>query len=117
MDCFYDAARTSERREDGDMFLQQLGSENDTAEGLRTHSVERLVDEDYPPAYLIHSPDDAVAPFAFSAAMAKRLKLHGVPSFLHILRGGRNGFGVGVLDEAKGWLHKAVAFCMRKMRA
>ncbi len=58
-------------------------------------SNDRCVDEDTPPAFLVHATDDVAVPVKSSLLYYEALRAHGVPVAMHIYHAGGHGFGAG----------------------
>lgn len=69
-----------------------LGSGADTGD-LRRYSVERRVDKDTPPVFLVHAADDGLVPSANSIAMFVAMNDAKRPVALHVFEDGGHGFG------------------------
>lgn len=68
---------------------------NEPADTLVEHfSNELQVDENTPPAFLIHSADDKTVPVANSIGYFNALKEHNIPAELHIYEKGGHGYGL-----------------------
>lgn len=91
-------------------YLERIGGENFTEEGLAEYSVEYLMDQDYPPCYLIHSKDDPVVNIEASYLMEEQLKRLDVPYRVRFMEHGGHSFGLGNGTELDGWLADAVSF-------
>lgn len=63
------------------------------------------VDEDTPPAFLVHAYDDDVVPYKESTLYADTLQHQGVAAEIHIYANGGHGFGPGRDEDGTGhWL-------------
>ena len=91
-------------------YLERIGGENFTKEGLAEYSVEYLMDQDYPPCYLIHSKDDPVVNIEASYLMEEQLKRLNIPHTVRFMEHGGHSFGLGNGTELDGWLADAVSF-------
>jgi len=72
-----------------------LLGENPTSDRLKHFSNELRVNSETPPAFLIHSIDDAAVPVQNSIGYAQALAKHHVPCELHIYQSGGHGYGLG----------------------
>ncbi len=63
-------------------------------------SNEKQVTADTPPAFLIHTVEDAGVPCENSVLFAQALRKAGVPFELHLFERGPHGFGLGLSDAA-----------------
>lgn len=71
-----------------------LGKEADPSLGIY-YSNELQVQEDTPPAFLVHADDDSAVPDENSWLMYQALRKKKIPAELHILSEGEHGFGLG----------------------
>ncbi|MFC2124089.1 alpha/beta hydrolase [Bacteroidota bacterium] len=78
--------------------LRLLG-ENPTPDEITRFSNELWVDENTPPAFLVHSTDDTGVPVQNSLRYYEACVDHGVPASLHVFQTGGHGYG---LRNAKG---------------
>ncbi|MEX2601713.1 MAG: alpha/beta hydrolase [Balneolaceae bacterium] len=74
-----------------------IGSNPDPALAVRMSS-ERQVTPDTPPAFLVHSSDDAGVPVENSLSFYSALRNAGVPVEMHIYETGPHGFGLAPED-------------------
>ena len=64
-------------------------------EELDRFSNDLCVNQDTPPAFLIHASDDVAVPVKSSLLYYEALRAHGIPVAMHIYHAGGHGFGVG----------------------
>ncbi|WP_167607564.1 alpha/beta hydrolase [Maribellus sediminis] len=81
--------------------LNLLGN-NSTPEQVKHFSNEYQVNEQTPPAFLVHSFDDDVVPVQNSIDYALALKKHDVPCELHIYESGGHGYGMSHPANTEG---------------
>jgi len=74
---------------------ENLLGKNPSQELVKRFSNELQVNENTPPAFLIHSLDDDVVPVENSIRYALALKKFSVPGELHIYEKGGHGYGLG----------------------
>ena len=72
-----------------------LGKEPDE-ERVDKYSNEMQVDENTPPAFLVHASDDGAVPVQNSLLYYQALQEHEVPAEMHIYTKGGHGFGLGL---------------------
>jgi acetyl esterase/lipase len=77
--------------------LQLLG-ENPTPQLVALLSNEEQVTKETPPAFIVHTANDASVPVENSLRFAEALRKAGVPFELHVYERGRHGFGLGGTD-------------------
>lgn len=85
-----------------------------TAEEIAEQTLLEQVDENTPPAFLVHSLDDETCHYTESTLYAEALTRHGVAAELHLFADGGHGFGPGRdwggtsqwLDLAANWLDR-----------
>ncbi len=91
--------------------IQNLsGHEELTDEDIRKFSLEDLVTEKTPPAFLWHTAEDDVVPLANSLLYAQALKDHGVSCALQVYPAGWHGLAT-VDDLTNGSLPEQVKIC------
>jgi acetyl esterase/lipase len=66
-------------------------------------SLERQVNRNSPPHFLVHALDDRGVPPQNSRALADALRAAGVPVTLAIITDGGHGFGLGRTDASRRW--------------
>jgi acetyl esterase/lipase len=89
----------------------------DAPDGAREHrSVERRVDAETPPLFLIHASDDGVVPVANSIALYQAMLDHKRPAEMHLFDEGGHGFGVRLPQAmpAAIWPRLFARFAARK---
>ncbi len=91
-------------------FMDCIAGAGSTQEDLLRYSVEEVLDESYPPTYVVHCTEDALVPVSTAYGMEAALKRHGVRNQIQVVEGGCHGFGTGVGMEAEGWLDEAITF-------
>lgn len=91
-------------------YLERIAGEDFTKEALAEYSVEYLMDQEYPPCYLVHSKDDPVVNIEASYLMEEQLKLLNVPHIVRFMEQGGHSFGLGNGTELESWLSDAVRF-------
>ncbi|MFS4416667.1 alpha/beta hydrolase [Maribacter sp. 2307ULW6-5] len=79
---------------------KKLLGPNPTDELVAEYSNEDHVDEQTPPAFLVHSADDTAVPFANSVRFYENLIENGVKdSELHVFQNGGHGYGMALRKE------------------
>lgn len=79
-----------------------------TASEISEETLLERVDQNTPPAFLVHSLDDTVCHYTESTLYAEALKQHGVEAELHLFPHGGHGFGPGrEEDSTRQWLDLA----------
>lgn len=68
---------------------------NPPADRVKFFSNELQVNNETPPAFLVHSIDDGTVPVQNSIGYALALQKHHIPSELHIYQSGGHGYGLG----------------------
>lgn len=66
-----------------------------------------------PPAFLVHSADDAAVPLENSLRYCRALWRHGVAAELHVYPRGNHGYGLGIYAESPSWWPEALAQWLR----
>jgi acetyl esterase/lipase len=85
-----------------------------TAEETRTQTLLHHVDENTPPAFLVHAMDDEVCHYSESTLYAEALSGHGVDAELHLYTTGGHGFGLGRENGGtRQWIELAVDWLKR----
>jgi enterochelin esterase-like enzyme/acetyl esterase/lipase len=74
---------------------ENLLGKHPASELVKHFSNELQVSRETPPAFLIHSIDDAAVPVQNSIDYALAMKKHNVPCELHIYQSGGHGYGLG----------------------
>lgn len=93
-------------------FYNILGTETPTDEQLDLYSIEKHIDENTVPAFLMHTADDAVVPVENALYTAEALSRQKVPFELHIYPHGPHGVALGDWQTARGnseWIDRAIA--------
>lgn len=78
-----------------------LGDDADDTE-LDDHSLELLVTEKTPPAFLWHTADDGAVPVENSLLFASALSLRGIPFELHVYPHGPHGLSLATRETSCG---------------
>jgi acetyl esterase/lipase len=78
-----------------------LLGENPSDEQVKRFSNELQINEQTPPAFMIHSLDDNVVPVQNSINYALSMKKHNVPCELHIYEKGGHGYGLGRSNDTE----------------
>jgi acetyl esterase/lipase len=93
-----------------DSLITHLGSRNNllgekpVPDLVKRFSNELQVNENTPPAFLVHSIDDNAVPVQNSIAYALALKKYKIPAELHIYEKGGHGYGLGrSKDTESSW--------------
>lgn len=76
-----------------------LGSEDAAPALQELFSLERQVDANTPPAFLVHAADDQGVPAQNSLAYFESMLGHGIPGELHVIETGGHGFGLGNWED------------------
>lgn len=72
-----------------------LLGDNPSSERIKHFSNELQVNDETPPAFLVHSIDDGAVPVQNSIEYALAMEKHHVPCELHIYQSGGHGYGLG----------------------
>jgi len=91
-----------------------LGINPDTAQIIR-FSNELQISQNTPPAFLIHTSDDAVVPVQNSIGYYQNLVKFKIPAEMHIYQKGDHGFGLG--QNSKGTTSEWPAACIKWLNA
>jgi len=67
--------------------------------GDRTHIYLPEVQDDSPPAFIVHADNDSGVPAENSILMYEALRKKKIPAELHILDEGEHGFGLGLVNK------------------
>lgn len=112
--AFLDEMERYEGKEDylavGRKYMGLIAGEGSQRAELTRYSVEEMLDEMYPPTYVVHCVGDDLVPVSTAYRMEQALEAHAVKHQIHIVEGGCHGFGTGIGMEAEGWLKEAVEF-------
>lgn len=87
-----------------------FGRGKDSEELRRVFDPVRLIDEMYPPCFLMHCIDDNVVPVMNTVLYERILRQHGIKAEMELHRCGGHGFGDGENTDAAGWPERAIAF-------
>lgn len=93
-------------------FYNILGTQTPTAEQLDLYSIEKHIDENTVPAFLMHTADDVVVPVENALYTAEALSKQKIPFELHIYPHGPHGVACGNWQTSRGnseWEDAAVA--------
>ncbi len=71
------------------------------------YSNEKQVNDNTPPAFMVHAMDDGAVPVQNSINYALAMKKHSIPCELHIYQSGGHGFGMGRTDNSESTWPKA----------
>lgn len=82
---------------------KNLLGDSPSPELLAKFSSEKQINEETPPAFLVHATDDAGVPVENSIAYYLALKKHKVASEMHIYEKGGHGFGLGIGHTNQYW--------------
>ena len=113
---FYDlwerqtAAGDTAGAQESAVFLKRVGGENFTRRDIESYSLDCLIDEAYPPTYVIHAQDDPVVPVENSRLTEQLLTQHGIRHQVHLVPKAGHSFGMGIGTDAEGWMEEAIAF-------
>ena len=81
-----------------------------TKEVLDEYAVEKVMTEEYPPCYIVHSENDNIASVKNSYVLNERLEELGIPHAMENPKTAGHGFGDGSGSDAEGWPERALAF-------
>jgi acetyl esterase/lipase len=86
------------------------------AEARERRSVDRRVDADTPPLFLVHAGDDGAVPVANSIGLYQAMLDHKRPVEMHLFEEGGHGFGVRLAPNmpASIWPRLFARFAARK---
>jgi len=83
---------------------KNLIGENPSDDAIKRFSNELQVNEDTPPAFMVHSADDQTVPVKNSIVYYEQLVNYKIPSELHIFQKGGHGYGLGgSRDTQSAW--------------
>ncbi|REG96316.1 prolyl oligopeptidase family protein [Flavobacterium aquicola] len=82
---------------------ENLLGKNASADLIAKYSNEKRVNENTPPAFLIHATDDQAVPVENSINYYLALKKNKVASEMHLYQNGGHGFGLGVQGTNTDW--------------
>jgi len=79
-----------------------------TTQEIAEQTLLELIDQNTPPAFLVHALDDDVCHYRESTLYAEALTRHGIDAELHLFAHGGHGFGSGRDEDGTGqWLDLA----------
>lgn len=105
--------------------FQSLLGERFTDENAEKLSLEKLVNDQTPPAFVWHTYDDNAVPVLNSIEYVRALALHGIPAELHIYPHGEHGLSLGTVycsqnpekpkinEDIQGWIDLAAKWMDR----
>lgn len=79
-------------------------------EEMEKYKVSKMLDQDYPPCYIVHCKDDSTVPYENSVYLYEQLKKYGVKVQLKLGEKGGHGFGDGRGTDVEGWPEAAIQF-------
>ena len=79
-------------------------------EEMEKYKVSKMLDQDYPPCYIVHCKDDSTVPYENSVYLYEQLKKYGVKVQLKLGEKGEHGFGDGRGTDVEGWPEAAIQF-------
>ena len=82
---------------------KSLLGEEPSLEMVEQYSNDKQVNDETPPAFLVHATDDKGVPVENSLEYYKALKKHNVPVEMHIYESGGHGFGLGISGTNAHW--------------
>lgn len=83
---------------------RNLLGDNPSEEAIKRFSNELQVNENTPPAFMVHSADDKTVPVKNSIVYFEGLVKYSIPSELHIFQKGGHGYGLaGGRDTQSAW--------------
>jgi acetyl esterase/lipase len=83
---------------------KNLIGEDPSDDAIKRFSNELQVNEDTPPAFMVHSADDQTVPVKNSIVYYEQLVKYKIPSELHIFQKGGHGYGLGgSRDTQSAW--------------
>lgn len=85
---------------------------NPSNEMIEKFSTEKLINEQTPPAFLVHASDDNSVPFENSIAYFTGLKKFKIPAEMHIYQNGKHGFGLGKEGTSQSWTKHCEAWLL-----
>ena len=80
---------------------------------IKEYSNEKQVNNQTPPAFLVHAKDDDVVPFANSTEFADALKKHHVPVELYLYDRGGHGFGMHNKTSSQPWMNLCIEWLLK----
>ncbi|CAN5367036.1 N/A [soil metagenome] len=88
--------------------FRNLLGENASEEKLKEYSTELQVNDDTPPAFLVHASDDEAVKADNSIVFYQALNQHNIPAELHIYQAGGHGFGLDNNTTNELWLERCI---------
>ncbi|MBF4471429.1 alpha/beta hydrolase fold domain-containing protein [Flavobacterium sp. HJJ] len=82
---------------------ESLLGKNASADLIAKYSNEKVVNENTPPAFLVHATDDHAVPVENSINYYLALKKNKVPAEMHLYQNGGHGFGLGTKGTQTYW--------------
>jgi acetyl esterase/lipase len=93
---------------------KNLLGDNPSDELVKKYSNELQVNENTPPAFMVHSADDQTVPVKNSFVYYEQLVKYRIPSELHVFQKGGHGYGLGgEKDTQSAW----PSLCIRWLKA
>ena len=93
-----------------DMFNRSMFGPDYTEALLDDYAVQKVMTEEYPPCYIVHSENDATVPVRNSYVLDERMNELGIPHVLEVPKTAGHGFGDGSGTDAEGWPERAIRF-------
>lgn len=107
----YPVISNNEKISNKNLFNTLFGTENYTEKLFKSYSNELMVNNNTPPAILIHSSDDKEISPLNSIVYYEALQKRGITSELHIYPYGGHGFGLAVnKGYLSGWAEQSINF-------
>ena len=91
-----------------DTLLGDTGKTN--LELKELYSIEKQINESYPPTYIWQCDEDITVPIENSQMMAEALGKYHIPYEYEVFHSKAHGWGLGTGTAAEGWLERAVRF-------
>lgn len=91
-------------------FLDTMVGDDRSRENCRKYCVNRQIDAEYPPVYVVQAVDDNTLPIQDSTCLIEALEQYGIPCRSEFPASGGHGFGLGSATPAAGWVERAVCF-------
>lgn len=89
---------------------ERLIGKNPSQELIELYSNEKQVSDNTPPTFLVHAQDDDAVPVENSIQFYQAMLQHKVKGELHIMQGGRHGFGMNNPTTKEKWFDWAAAW-------
>lgn len=83
---------------------KNLIGDNASQEVIDLFSVEKNIDADTPPLFIMHAKDDAAVPFSNSTMLVEALDKANVPHKLFVYEEGGHGFGLNNSTSPEKWM-------------